>query len=70
MEDAKAAGLTKAIGVSNFRIQDLEAILPTATVVPAVNQIEFHPYVYDSEYTISDHNYPLHAHGSVQLQAP
>ncbi|OJD29091.1 alcohol dehydrogenase [Diplodia corticola] len=45
MEEVQAAGLAKSIGVSNYLPQHLEATLKTATVVPAVNQIEFHPYL-------------------------
>ncbi|MBY0012158.1 aldo/keto reductase [Paenibacillus typhae] len=33
----------RAIGVSNFHIKDLEALLSVAEIVPMVNQIEFHP---------------------------
>jgi diketogulonate reductase-like aldo/keto reductase len=46
MEEVKQAGLAKSIGVSNFNVEDLKTILETAKVVPSVNQIEFHPYVY------------------------
>jgi glycerol 2-dehydrogenase (NADP+) len=35
----------RAIGVSNFSIEFLERLLPEVTVIPAVNQIELHPYV-------------------------
>ncbi|KAE9403789.1 reductase AKOR2 [Gymnopus androsaceus JB14] len=35
----------KAIGVSNFSIKNLEILLKTAKVVPAVNQVELHPYL-------------------------
>ncbi|KAI0682900.1 reductase AKOR2 [Cytidiella melzeri] len=35
----------KAIGVSNFSIKNLEILLKTAKVVPAVNQVEMHPYL-------------------------
>ncbi|PCH37991.1 Aldo/keto reductase [Wolfiporia cocos MD-104 SS10] len=45
VEALQKEGLAKSIGVSNFRIQDLEEILGNASVVPAVNQIEYHPYV-------------------------
>ena len=38
-------GLAKNIGVSNFRIADLELIFKTSKVKPVVNQIEFHPYL-------------------------
>ncbi|KAF8447502.1 NADP-dependent oxidoreductase domain-containing protein [Boletus edulis BED1] len=48
MEAAKAAGLTKSIGVSNFTADHLKDILEVATVVPAVNQVEAHPYVWKS----------------------
>ncbi|MGM5471890.1 aldo/keto reductase [Bacillus pumilus] len=36
-------GKVRAIGVSNFYIQHLEELLKDAEVVPAVNQVEFHP---------------------------
>lgn len=45
MEAILATGRAKAIGVSNFSQKDLEAILETASVVPACNQIEYHPYL-------------------------
>jgi diketogulonate reductase-like aldo/keto reductase len=45
MEAIHASGRAKSIGVSNFLQPDLEAILPTAKVVPATNQIEYHPYL-------------------------
>ncbi|NNM18897.1 MAG: aldo/keto reductase [Croceitalea sp.] len=35
----------RAIGVSNFMQHHLEDLLTTAKVVPAVNQMEFHPYL-------------------------
>ena len=44
MEDLKAKGLARAIGLSNFRPKDLEAVLRTCKIRPALNQIEFHPY--------------------------
>ncbi|WVQ79068.1 hypothetical protein IAT38_001162 [Cryptococcus sp. DSM 104549] len=46
MEELKAEGLTKSIGVSNFREEDLVELEKTWKVVPSVNQIEYHPYVY------------------------
>ena len=45
MEKLKAQGLAKSIGVSNYRVEDLQTVLKTASVKPAINQIEFHPYV-------------------------
>jgi len=46
MEAVKREGLTRSIGVSNFRVAELREVLDGAEIVPSVNQIEFHPYVY------------------------
>lgn len=40
LEDYHAKGKAKAIGVSNFKTDDLKTILAVATTIPAVNQIE------------------------------
>jgi diketogulonate reductase-like aldo/keto reductase len=45
MEQLKASGLAKSIGVSNYLIPDLESTLATAKIVPSINQVEFHPYL-------------------------
>lgn len=45
MEACQASGKARSIGVSNYLRPHLEAILETAKVPPAVNQIEFHPYL-------------------------
>ncbi|CAK4027494.1 aldehyde reductase i [Lecanosticta acicola] len=45
MEKLLSTGKVKAIGVSNFNIRRLEDLLKKTTVVPAVNQIEAHPYL-------------------------
>lgn len=44
LETLLADGKVRAIGVSNFMPHHLTRLLETATVVPAVNQIELHPY--------------------------
>jgi diketogulonate reductase-like aldo/keto reductase len=44
LETLLADGKVRAIGVSNFMVEHLTALLDNATVVPAVNQIECHPY--------------------------
>ncbi|KAH6918422.1 oxidoreductase [Coprinopsis sp. MPI-PUGE-AT-0042] len=54
MEEVKNEGLAKSIGVSNFRVEDLKTILETAKIVPAVNQIELHPYVWKAAKAIYD----------------
>lgn len=46
LEDMKDDGsLTASLGVSNFRPQDFEALLPHCRHKPTVNQLEYHPYV-------------------------
>jgi diketogulonate reductase-like aldo/keto reductase len=44
LETLLADGKVRAIGVSNFMVEHLTTLLDRATVVPAVNQIEVHPY--------------------------
>lgn len=45
MEDIYKKGLAKSIGVSNFNCQILLDLFTYAEVIPAVNQIELHPYL-------------------------
>lgn len=49
MEKLLKTGKTKAIGVSNFSEKYLRELLASAEVVPAVNQIENHPYLPQQE---------------------
>jgi diketogulonate reductase-like aldo/keto reductase len=44
LEQLLADGTVRAIGVSNFMVNHLDALREQATIVPAVNQIEVHPY--------------------------
>jgi len=44
LETLLADGRVRAIGVSNFMPDHLDDLLKNTTVVPAVNQIEMHPY--------------------------
>ena len=43
LEEAQQRGLARHIGVSNFEISHLEELQAHARVLPAVNQVEFHP---------------------------
>lgn len=44
LETLLADGKVRAIGISNFMPDHLERLLPEIKVMPAVNQIEVHPY--------------------------
>src|SRR3954452_5883651 len=49
LEEFKADGRAKSIDVSNFLPEHLERVIDTCEVVPAVTQIEVHPYMANSE---------------------
>ncbi|MGE7912431.1 aldo/keto reductase [Lysinibacillus xylanilyticus] len=42
-------GRVRSIGVSNFHVRHLENILKETSVVPVINQIEFHPHLTQEE---------------------
>ena len=47
--ELRKTGLTRAIGVSNFTISLTEKLIEDSGVVPAVNQVEFHPFLYQEK---------------------
>ena len=49
LEEFNADGRARSIGVSNFQVAHLERLAAEADVVPAVNQIELHPYFLNEE---------------------
>lgn len=49
MEEIYQSGRAKSIGVSNFLDYHLEDILRDSQVVPSANQMEFHPFLVQSE---------------------
>ena len=49
LETFKADGRVKTIGVSNFQVPHLERLAAETETVPAVNQIELHPYLLNAE---------------------
>jgi 2,5-diketo-D-gluconate reductase A len=54
LEQLLADGKVRAIGVSNFMPAHLTRLLAETSVVPAVNQIEVHPYFRQSELLAAD----------------
>ena len=63
LEELLADGKVRAIGVSNFMPEHLERLLAETSVVPAVNQIELHPYF--QQRVLQD----LHAEHGIVTQA-
>lgn len=49
LEKIYQEGLCRAIGVSNYTIKHLEELLEFCNVLPAVNQVEFSPYLFQKE---------------------
>ena len=47
--ELQESGLTRSIGVSNFTIPLLEKLTKESDVLPAVNQVEFHTFLYQKE---------------------
>ncbi len=49
LEEFYRSGRARSIGVSNFQVNHLRRLAQECDVVPAVNQIEVHPYLLNSE---------------------
>jgi diketogulonate reductase-like aldo/keto reductase len=49
LERLRTQGKARSIGVSNFTIAHLSELLAESETVPAVNQVEFHPYLNQKE---------------------
>jgi len=49
LEKIYREGRARAIGVSNFFIHHLKDILAASDIVPTVNQVEFHPYLTETD---------------------
>jgi 2,5-diketo-D-gluconate reductase A len=49
LEEFRADGRARSIGVSNFQVDHLERLAAECDVVPAVNQIELQPYFHNTE---------------------
>jgi methylglyoxal/glyoxal reductase len=49
LESLRDEGVCRAIGVSNYTVRHLKELAAHSNVTPAVNQVEFHPFVFDPE---------------------
>jgi 2,5-diketo-D-gluconate reductase A len=59
LEEFKADGRARSIGVSNFQVDHLERLAAETEVVPAVNQIELHPYLLNEEVRAYDEEHGI-----------
>ena len=72
LEEFRQDGRARSIGVSNFQVEHLERLAAETDTVPAVNQIELHPYLlnhevraYDEEHGIATEAWSPIAKGQV-----
>jgi diketogulonate reductase-like aldo/keto reductase len=49
MQRTREAGYARSIGISNFNVNEIDAVLAEATTPPVVNQIQFSPWRYRRE---------------------
>ncbi len=49
LEEIYQSGRAKAIGVSNYTVKHLEELLSECQVSPMLNQVEFHPFIYEDQ---------------------
>jgi 2,5-diketo-D-gluconate reductase A len=49
LEEHQRDGRARSIGVSNFQVEHLERLAAAADVIPAVNQVELHPFFRNDE---------------------
>ena len=47
--ELRQKGIARSIGVSNYTIAHLRELMASSDVVPAVNQVEFNPFLYQRE---------------------
>ena len=67
MEEIYKRGLAKSIGVCNYTVSHMEEMKKYATIPPAVNQSEFHPFLYQEELLnyCKQNNIVFEAHSSL-----
>ncbi len=59
LEEVHRDGRARSIGVSNFQVDHLERLAAETDVVPAVNQIELHPYFANAEVRAYGHAHAI-----------
>ena len=77
LEKAHKEGKIRAIGLSNFDVAQTQRILDECEVIPAINQVECHPYFPQAELKalLKEHNialqawYPLGGRGNASIMS-
>lgn len=70
MEEIYKMGKARAIGVSNFEKYHLEDIIVMNSTLPAVNQVEFHPYWHESDLLALCKSYNITLNGYSPVGCP
>ncbi|HEX7632887.1 MAG TPA: aldo/keto reductase [Candidatus Saccharimonadales bacterium] len=52
MEELHKNGVIKAAGVSNYTVDHLKDLQSQSDLAPAVNQVEFHPFIYEQQQAV------------------
>jgi diketogulonate reductase-like aldo/keto reductase len=55
MAEMNDEGIVRAIGVSNFTVRHLEELKSDSMPIPQVNQVEFHPFIYEQQKELLDY---------------
>ena len=77
LEEAYKAGKVRAIGISNFHIEELRCLLGESEIKPSLIQVECHPYFPQTELKalLKEHNialqawYPLGGRGNASIMS-
>ncbi|PWA40786.1 alcohol dehydrogenase [Artemisia annua] len=70
MEQLVELGLVRAIGLSNFDIQQIKELLKWAKIIPAVNQVELHPFWRQDELVKFCQSKSIHVSAHTPLGVP
>uniref|UniRef100_A0A164SNC0 NADP-dependent oxidoreductase domain-containing protein n=1 Tax=Daucus carota subsp. sativus TaxID=79200 RepID=A0A164SNC0_DAUCS len=70
MEDLIQLGLVRAIGVSNFSLPQMEELLKFSKIIPAVNQMELHPFWRQDELVKFCQSRSIHVSAHTPLGVP
>jgi diketogulonate reductase-like aldo/keto reductase len=53
-EKLQQDGIVRSVGVSNYTVEHLEELMERSELIPAVNQVEFHPFIYNQQLNLLD----------------